>query len=267
VTNLTRIRVAGRSLGLMILVVLSGNVGCDVRQTPSSPTSVEANPSTAAPQPGAENQIVVVQGVVVLPLSGADFADLPSELLESARASGWARTATGLERVGALPRVSVSLGNTAFDTDDTGRLVLPGTLTTASVSAMRVEIDGVEFPLRYVEDRDGIRVMRVATPFVRIGHDHGAMRANGAVGPAASPMTDQRCLDYNGRWSNSTGPGVGNDQSPAVAVRNFIDSDCERANRWIIWCLREYLGQPGCALKHGLICSIFIGHSTEWHRH
>jgi hypothetical protein len=69
----------------------------------------------------------------------------------------------------------------------------------------------------------------------------------------AQPMTDQRCLDYNGPFTN----GVNYEYNTWRRFYNFAGSD------WT-----EHITKKGCYATHGSkTCSRLIGHSSSYHKH
>lgn len=73
----------------------------------------------------------------------------------------------------------------------------------------------------------------------------------------------ERCMDYNGPWSDGKNHPVTN---PRAWV-NFICSDCDLAGAGkCVSCWLDHV-RGGCQKNHGKVCSHYIGHSSSYHKH
>lgn len=246
---------------LCTLGLLTGAIACDKLTT--SPTPVE-NRSTSEGVRQTGSKTIRLEAIAEVSLTPADVANIPADVIAAARASGWEQNASGFERLVAVPGAAVTINGQVFESDSEGRLSLPINVQLNDAGTM--EIGGIVSRV-LVQESQGVQVLRADKRFLRGAHNHDHHASTqGSVDPrTASQGDNDRCLDYNGRFTDRRNWSVKENASRWFI--NFIGSDCDMANARVLHCWVEPFN-PGCAKRHGgSICSVFIKHSQSLHWH
>jgi hypothetical protein len=186
-------------------------------------------------------------------------AKLPPDFVEKAAEAGWRRVDGGFEKRIVGANGTISAGAATVSTDGNGYFTFPD---TASKSEVRLDLSVGSAQITRTRTRDARGVAEW-----NINADVLSCCSQGSEVRHASepdrPEEGCHCLDYNGWFSD----GKIYPYNDWRKYRNFVMSDCDRSP-WYLACPIVDKIAGSCMKAHaGQICSVALGHSTQYHKH